>query len=182
VQTTTYSRVGANHRLDAWVRLLAVTAVRPETPWRAVTIGRGSEDRVAVVEIPPLGEDAAERRAAALEHLATVVDLHDRGVREPIPLACKTSEAYASVRVRGGDARKAACNRWESTPWRDFEDADPEHVLAFRGRIAFDALYEPGPRDDERGAGWDAEEPTRFGRYAMRLWRPLLDVEETREL
>jgi exodeoxyribonuclease V gamma subunit len=182
VQTTTFSRVGPNHRLDAWVRLLALTAARPGTPWRAVTIGRGSEDRVAVATIPALGEDAGERRAAALEHLETLVDLHGRGVREPVPLACRTSAAYAQqVHRRSGDPRRAACNKWESSRFPG-EDADPEHVLVFRGAIPFDDLVRRAPRDDERGRGWDVEEPSRFGRYALRLWTPLLDLEEMREL
>ena len=43
--------------------------------------------------------------------------------------------------------------------------------------IPFARLAAEGPREDERGAGWDESETTRFGRYAMRLWRGLLAVE-----
>jgi exodeoxyribonuclease V gamma subunit len=175
VQTTTFSRVGAKHRLNAWVRLLALTAAHPDPPREAVTVGRGREDGIAIARIPALtGEQA-------LRELQVLVDLHDRALREPLPMACKTSAAYAEARRAGGDARRAACSQWESGRF-DGEDADPEHVLAFGGRITFEDLLEEPPRDDERGPGWDAEEPTRFGRLAVRLWTPLLDVEERREL
>jgi exodeoxyribonuclease V gamma subunit len=180
LRTTTFSRVAAKHRLTAWVRLVAITAADPETEWQAVTIGRGSDDSVAVATITSLGATAEERRATALEHLATLADLHDRAVREPLPMACKTSAAYAVARVRGGDERRAAGAKWETDRFAP-EAEEPEHVLAF-GRRDFDDLIGEPPRDDERGLGWDASEPSRLGRYAMRLWAPLLAIEELREL
>src|SRR5690606_30789708 len=35
-----YSSVGARHRLQAWVRVLALSAAHPATPWRALTVGK----------------------------------------------------------------------------------------------------------------------------------------------
>jgi exodeoxyribonuclease V gamma subunit len=171
VRTTTFSRVAPKHRLTAWVRLLALTAAYPEQLRTAVTIGRGDDDEIRVATIPAV-EDAKR-------HLQTLVDLHDRAVREPLPMACKTSAAYAAAKLRGGDARKAACAQWESGFYRK-EDDEPEHLLAFGGHRPFDDLIGEPPRDDERGPEWDGEEPSRFGRYAVRLWTPLLAVEELR--
>jgi hypothetical protein len=96
-------------------------------------------------------------------------------------MACKTSAAWAEAVTRGGDARRAAESRWETDRFSP-ENAEPEHLLAFNGRRPFADLVGEPPRDDERGPGWDTEEPSRFGRLALRLWTPLLDVEERREL
>ena len=50
--------------------------------------------------------------------------------------------------------------------------------MAFRGHRTFEDLIGEPPTHEERSGDWDPEEPSRFGRYAMRLWRPLLDVEK----
>lgn len=181
-----YSRVAPKHRLAAWVRLLALTAARPDEPWETCTIGRrragGARGAtVTIARIPPLGGTPDERRAAALEALTALVDLHDRGMREVPPLMCATSAAYAHATWFGGNPVAAATKAWESEWEFPKEDKDPEHVELLRGVRPFGDLVVRGPRPDESGPGWDARQPHRFGRWAMRLWSGLLAVEEVHD-
>jgi exodeoxyribonuclease V gamma subunit len=162
-----------------------VTA-RPERPWTAATIGKvrktgGRRARITVARIPPLAGDAHARRALALAELEALIELYDRGMREIPPLACMASAAYAAAMRAGKPALKPATDAWESgwtsRGWVAREDAEPEHVLVHGGIVPFSALMADVPRDDERGPGWDEGDPTRFGRWARRLWTPLLDRE-----
>jgi exodeoxyribonuclease V gamma subunit len=57
------------------------------------------------------------------------------------------------------------------------EDAEPENVRAFGARLTLAELMEIPPAPDEHGPGWPAEERSRFGRCARRLWDPLLAAE-----
>ncbi len=150
LRTVMYARVAPRHRLTAWVRLLALSAAHPERPFAAATVGRGSGDSVAVASIRPLGAEAA------LEQLASLVELHGRGLREPLPLYCRTSAAYAA---EGAGAARAA---WTSEWTFDHEDKELEHQLVLGGVREFDELL---------------ADP-RFDRYAHRLWDGLLAREE----
>jgi exodeoxyribonuclease V gamma subunit len=96
-------------------------------------------------------------------------------MREPLPIACRTSAAYADATRRGGDPVALARADWEGGYRMPGEAAEPEHVLVLAGTRSFDELRAPAARADER---WDSTEPTRFGRFAQRLWADLLDVEE----
>jgi exodeoxyribonuclease V gamma subunit len=170
-----FARLGPQHRLAAWVRLLALAAAHPERSFTAVTIGRGparGSEPVAARRLA--GVDAAVAR----RHLERLVDLRDRGLREPLPLCCRTSGAYVAAGRAGRDPVKAAVGEWESTYGYDKEDRDPEHVRVLGGVVPFATLHAPAPRDDEAGDGWDPREHTRFGRYAERLWAALLEHEE----
>ena len=67
LRTVTYSRVNARHRLQAYVRWLALTAAHPERAFAAVTVGqarRGASDSatITIARIPPLGDDPRESR------------------------------------------------------------------------------------------------------------------------
>ena len=171
MRTVTYSRVSARHRLAAWVRLLALTAAHPDRSFEAMTIGRapsGSGASVTIARIPPL--DAALAR----DHLAVLIDLYDRGMREPAPLACLTSAAYAEAARAGASPLRPATAAWESSYDFDREDREPEHVLVRGGVLAFhEVLAEPARADEP----WDMDEPRRFGRWARRLWDGLLEHE-----
>ncbi|MBW3576086.1 MAG: exodeoxyribonuclease V subunit gamma, partial [Actinobacteria bacterium] len=195
--TVVYSRVGPKHRLASWARFLALTAASPDAGFEAATVGRRRADvrgraRVTIARIAAFGADGADdgddgdggdpeaRRAQALLHLGRLVELYDRGMCEPLPLYCATSAAHASARAAGKDskgAEAAARKVWESD-W-DFprEDKQDEHLLVLGGARPFGDLLEAPPGDDEQGEGWAGDEPTRFGRYARRLWDGLLEFE-----
>jgi exodeoxyribonuclease V gamma subunit len=161
-----------------WVKLLALSAARPERRFESLVIGRARSGAyradVTVVRIPSLGEDPQARRRTALEHLTALVDLYDRGMREPLPLARDASAAYAFAAARGQDGTAAAGAAWTSTFDRDREDRQPEHVLVYGGKISVSELLAYSPRDDE---DWYPDEPSRFGVYARRLWDGLLARE-----
>ncbi|HEX5621729.1 MAG TPA: exodeoxyribonuclease V subunit gamma, partial [Solirubrobacteraceae bacterium] len=158
LRTVTYSRVNPRHRIAAWVRLLAAQAAHPGRELEAVTVGRDREGGVRVVRAS--GLDAA----LALDHLMDLLELYDRGMREPAPLYCLTSAAFAA----GENPRQV----WESGKFPG-EDAEPEHELIF-GRVPFETITMAAARPDER---WDPDETRRFAQWARRLWDPVLEHE-----
>jgi exodeoxyribonuclease V gamma subunit len=162
LRAVTYSRVSPRHRLMTWVRFLALSAAYPERAFEAATVGRavyGSAPRgatVTVVRLPRLGPQLA------LERLAALVELFDEGLREPLPIACKSSAAYAEALRRGGDPVKAATGEWDG-PWNFAgEGEDLEHQLSFGGILPFEELL---------GS-------TAFAAYASRLWDDVLAWEQ----
>ncbi|MGI8505528.1 MAG: exodeoxyribonuclease V subunit gamma [Solirubrobacteraceae bacterium] len=177
--SATYSRVSAKHRLAAWVRLVALAASRPEREFSAATVGRaGGRDDVRVARVGPLAADPAGRHEIAAGQLETLVDLYDRGMREPLPLFCATSAAYAAAAHSGQEPVAAAEKEWR-TEWAfEREDHELEHQLVLGGVRALAELVEIPPRPDEHGAGWEQSEPSRLGRLALRLWEGLLAHEE----
>ena len=181
IRAISYSRVRPRERLRAWVRLLALSAARPERPFESVVIGRAQAGaysaEVTLARIPPLAQDPAARWRTALQNLEVLLDLYGRGMREPLPIACDASAAYAQALAGGEDAPAAARKAWESTFDYDKEDRRSEHVLVYGGQIDFAQLASQPARAGERGAGWDETETTRFGCYARRLWDGLLATE-----
>lgn len=182
IRAISYSRVRPRDRLRAWVRLLALTAARPERPFESVVIGRARAGMrgagVTVSRIAPLGDSPQARRQAAFEGLALLIDLYDRGMREVLPLASEASAAYAQAVLAGEDGAAAARDAWETVFRYEKEDRQPEHMLVYGEAVPFGRLLSETPRVDETGLAWDEGESTRFGRYAMRLWRGLLAVED----
>src|SRR5215218_5364108 len=166
-----YSRVAPKHRIALWVRWLALTAAYPDRPIQAVLLGRARTGaaRGSTVTRCWLRAVGAER---ARELLDVLLDLHARGLREPLPLACAASAAYA----RSGE--EAARKAWQSEWNFPKEDAEPEHQLAFAGVLTFDDLLALALRE---GEDFEADEPTRFGRLSKRLWGGLLSCEEMAE-
>ncbi len=156
-----YARLSPRHRIAAWVRFLALAATGRAV--EGVTVGRGAgDDPVATARLAPL------EPGVAAEHLAALVGLRDRGMREPLPLGCLTSAAYARAIVRVEDAAAAGRREWESTYAWDREDRDPEHQLAFGGALSFDELL-----------ALEAADGMRFDALARLLWEDLLTHEAT---
>nr|WP_196791457.1 exodeoxyribonuclease V subunit gamma [Motilibacter aurantiacus] len=169
VVSVTYSRLAAKHRLRAWASLVALTVAHPGTRWRAVTIGRGYGDRPRCSTLGPL------RPEDASIVLGQLVSLHAAGMREPLPMAVKTSAAYADVRERGEDTDLAlgrAREEWLGNDTVPGEAEDAAHRMVWGAWTGLDVLQQAGLAD---GA---AAEPTRFGALARRLWAPLLAAEQ----
>jgi len=167
-----YSRLGAKHRVRAWIQLLALASGRPGPAWCAATVGRGSDGPV----MSALAAPAPER---ALELLGTLARLRVAGLREPLPLAPRSSCGYAEVRARGGPPRAAearAAQQWrtsrrEGGAFGEFDDA--AHVRVW-GEVSLRHLLRlGGPRPGEPYA----DEPHRFGQLARQVFAPLLEHE-----
>jgi exodeoxyribonuclease V gamma subunit len=170
LRIATYSRVRARVRLRAWVRLLALSAARPAERYESLVIGRARRDSydaqvtVARIEAPAPG--------LLTQHLSALVDLYDRGMREPLPLSPETSCAYVQY---GEDAARG---EWTSGYGYDREDRQPEHVRAYGRVLEFGELTAQPPREDEL---WAPNEASRFGQYAHRLWGGLLEHERVED-
>ncbi|GAA1435279.1 exodeoxyribonuclease V subunit gamma [Microlunatus lacustris] len=163
-----YSRLSAKHRLQAWLELLALTAVRPGRPWRAVSVARRG-----VSVLGPLEPGWAARV------LADLVELQQTGLREPLPFAAKTSLEYASIRF--ADRPLGPRMKLLHGVWR--EDGDDLYARFFDpppggdGPTGLDALLAERSRpEEERGS---LVEPSRFGTLARRVFHPLLTHEES---
>lgn len=166
---TVFSRLGAKHRLRAWVQLLALASAFPERTFEAVTIGRGQvrSSRVARLTAP-------EDPRAALRRLVTI---HDEAMCGALPLPLATSLAYAHPRTGGGDeadalgsARAELGTAEDAAAGRGgFEAVDDYHLLVFGDPVTFDRLIL------EKATG---PESTRFGALSMALWSDLVAHEE----
>jgi exodeoxyribonuclease V gamma subunit len=152
-----YSRLNAGHRLQSWLRLLALAASDEDRAWSALALGRAggrSGTGVGLSQLGPLDHTAREV-------LRELVSLREAGLAEPLPLPLKSSLVYARHRRTGMD-HSAALDKagWE---WRGGrfpgEQAEPAHVRAWGDRA-------PLPQ------------PERFAELAERVWSPLLAAEQ----
>jgi exodeoxyribonuclease V gamma subunit len=157
-----YSRLKARQRLQTWVDLLALSATRPDDHWTAHAIGR---------------ERAGPKRALsgpvdhrAVDWLRDLMDLRDRGLREPLPVPIATGAAWAEAHVRelmGQDfsPTDAARREWETDPHNQFgitgEDDDAYHRRVYGPSAPVGVLLDAG-----------------LGDLAWRIWEPLLTGAE----
>ncbi|MGH3330607.1 MAG: exodeoxyribonuclease V subunit gamma, partial [Nocardioidaceae bacterium] len=174
IVTVTYSTLAAKHRLRSWIDLLALSAGHSDESWTAHAVGRARAGASRALA-GPLDHQALDR-------LRDLVDIYDRGMREPLPLPVKTACAYAEARhlaSRGASADIVfkARREWETDRFSPTgipgEDADPAHVQVYGEAAPLDCLLAE-PRADEH---WN-DEPHRLGQYAWRLWQPLLEGAE----
>ena len=163
--SVTYSTLAPKHLLQAWIRLLVLTAAEPAQDWAAVCIGRR---RGNAVSVRSFGRPA--RPAADL--LGDLVALYDTGRCEPLPLPLKTSYAWTEARRTRSDPLRAASFKWKSDKYPG-EDAAPAHIRAWGDGAPLEVLLGPPAAGEEtRGEG------TRLGALADRVWDPMLAAEQ----
>jgi exodeoxyribonuclease V gamma subunit len=177
-----YSKIQPKYRLEAWVQWLVLCAAYPDEPWSAVSVGRARRKTHRVTCATLRAPDGTvDLGAFASAHLETLIDLYDRGMREPLPLYCDTSAAYAeSVLSRRKDPGADAQRQWESDRFHK-EDRNAEHELVLSGIRTFDEIAAVEAGEEECAEGWALDEPSRFGRYALRLWSGLLACERVED-
>ncbi|YAL83145.1 exodeoxyribonuclease V subunit gamma [Dermacoccaceae bacterium W4C1] len=167
----TFSRLGGKQKLQAWIYLLCLNAGAPPPAsaagWSSHVVGRGDRGaRAARHSYPAVDQQWAAQR------LAELVEVRDLGLREPIPLFAKTSHVFAD-RYKNGRSQDASVN-WAARDWIPDrfpgEAAEEAHQLVYGGIVPLQDLAQAQPEPEE---SW---EPglSRFGQYAMRVWRPAL--------
>ena len=96
-----YSKLGPAARLRAWLSMLALSAGHPDKAWGAATVGRGDRGRPQCATLTPI------KAQTALPVLEQLVELYDKGLREPLPMPVKSAAEYAAHRMRGADVGDA---------------------------------------------------------------------------
>lgn len=181
--TVTLSKVKPKQRLSAWVRLLALTVSRPDVSWEAITVGQSpnGRGRLCVARMCGLGDSSEERHARALEYLEVIVDLHRRGMREPLPIFCGASAAYFEALGTKPDPFAEAAGKFDSGFNFNGEIDDAEHRFVYPDIGSLHDLHDLDLRPDESGAGWSNSENTRIGVLAHRLWHLPSQHEQMQE-
>ncbi|MCD6638538.1 MAG: exodeoxyribonuclease V subunit gamma, partial [Nocardioides sp.] len=170
--TVTYSTLGPRQRIRGWIDALALACGHPDHNWTIQSVGnqRSGAQRAQVAPVP---------EPQAREWLRDLVDVYERGLREPLPIPVRTAEAWAGeheLALRGGNALPdlRARKKWETPRFNDAgfpgDDADAWHVRAWGPEPPYAALAAP-LRPDEAET---AQGPHRLAHYAWRIWGPLL--------
>ena len=174
VVRVTFSKLAAKHRLRAWVWLLALMSAEGSRGWQAATVGRGRQGGVLVSQMSAPDPELA--RAV----LTGLVAVYRAGQCEPLPLAPKTSCAYAERRAQNSSVKVALAKaEWE---WRhsfsgrdigEYDDADHHRVW---GAAELKDLTAAPARE---GLPF-AEEGTLFGQLARVVFDPMFAAERLR--
>jgi exodeoxyribonuclease V gamma subunit len=173
VLTVTYSTVRAKQRLRSWIHSLALAAAG--IPYSSHVVGLEKRYRRSYPLHVIHGGHDVDR---ALELLDRLLDLRERGLREPIPLPPKTAYAWAAKYAEGRadeqDAFFSARKEWETNDSYDTafakEQNDPEHEFVHGGPVPLAEILGT-PLPEER---WEPGVTSRLGQLALRVWRPVL--------
>jgi exodeoxyribonuclease V gamma subunit len=155
--TVTPSVLKGKQRLKAFVELVFLNLLEPDIEWKAILLGRRSQDKHLAVTIGPLGRTPAERHQQAEMILTDLVDLYREGHRVPLPLPCESG--YRWQRGLATDRNKAwkdLREAWETDRY-NAESLDSAHLLLLADLRDTAALLE-----------------SRFEEYCERLWLPIL--------
>lgn len=157
-----FSSLQPKHRIDAWLRLLALTVAEGDQP-QAVVVGK---NRAVAISAPPPDQ--------ARQLLGRYLALYRLGLSRPLPAPPRACERLAGLRRRGFDAQLpedlagAVKQFWE---W----DSD-SHWQAF---FSFPELLEI-PATSVQLPAPETGESSLFGALAQLIWEPLLEWEVAR--
>ena len=171
----TYSTIRASHRLRSWVLALALSAAQPAGSPGASShvIGQTRRGRRKVAvhyshgPVPP---------QVARRILAELLDVRDRGMREPIPLPVATAAAWAAAFVDAdptAEPLRAAMREWVASDnplAPPGEQDDPSHLRIHGAPAPLEQIL-GDVRDDET---WFPGVGHRLGQLALRVWSPIL--------
>lgn len=178
-----YGRPKPKRLLKLWLPWVALHAMGRGRTGLMVTRGKKPSSRnVKHPEVARLCHlDEPLSRSDALARLEVMAELFRAGHERPLPLFSDTSGLFVGELSRGrsraqalGKADRDAwlCgSSWSGNQWGD--SLEPETLQVF-GRISFDELLAIEPEPHETGPGWHDDEPTRFGRLALRMWQPII--------
>jgi exodeoxyribonuclease V gamma subunit len=166
--TVLYSKLGAKQRLEAWIRLLAMTATDPR-PWQAITIGRADRWNPGTRQLGPVPA------ASARDTLTDLVSIYRIGMQTPIPLLPSAAAEYTSLLNEGRRSPEVLRGRVRQQVKFELDDA---YRNVFGEDFDFDRLIAIPARPGDVREGLAA--PSRFGALARRFWHPLLSAEESR--
>jgi len=155
-----FSSVSAKHRLEGWLRLLALAAAEGAQP-RAIVVGKS---RAVALTAPPADE--------ALQLLGRYLALYALGLSRPLPALPRVAERLARARRRSEEARHPEqIARFLHKDWDFDADDNWKAFFSFPAVLSLSAtgVGLPGP---------DTGEPSLVGALAQLVWAPILDHEE----
>jgi exodeoxyribonuclease V gamma subunit len=168
-----YGRSKPKRVLKLWLPWLALQAQGRGREAVLVSRGKSPSEAARVTRFP-----AELDRAEASLRLERLVALYLAGQDEPLPIFPEASGAFARSYDDGRHkAIRDAGKAWHTSNFssgRSWGDGTDPEVLAVFGDVAFAEVAAMPATDLETGPDWDEDEPGRFGRLALRLWRPLL--------
>jgi exodeoxyribonuclease V gamma subunit len=158
VALLTASRLGAKQRIVAALELAFLTALKPETAWRAVLIGKAESGRGrSIVTMGPITDTKESRRVDAIDLLAGQLAIYVAAHSGSIPLPPKTAYAWQRGVLKGPKvARARAIEPWEKARFSP-EAQDAANQMVFPDLLTIDALAQSD-----------------FPDYAAKLWSPIL--------